>query len=575
MILLLNSGWCILKILRLRFNISICVIIILTSLPFQSRASHPADSVVASIGNYNISINDFTNRYSDYLFASGTNDNLVVREAILNNMVNETLLHYFDSNEKIFSDTDYLNELDWSWKQTVLAYLKDQEVYAKIIVTDDELRETFIRVNEQIAVRHLYAVSLEEANELYELLQIGLDFSALAQRVFTDTTLKNNGGYLGYFTWGDMDPAFEEVAYSLNIGEISKPVKTSYGYSIIKLEDRNPHPILTEYEFQNKKSSLERTLRIRKKRPYEKEFLSRMFDREKVRFDEESLARIFGRMQINTNDEIKSNEKNVSESICLEYGGRQFDEKWIESKINHIPYYHKRKIDSVNKLKIVIEGLLIQEILYNLAAEKDYDKDPVVLETYKILKNNVFLKYKMNEIMNDAELSESKVLKYYTDNIKYFSTPDEINIQEIIVDNIELVDKLLVRIENGEDFGKVARENSIREWSAINDGEIGYSALSELGIMQEIFGEADVGDVLGPYRTGSNFGIFKILGRIESYPFDFALIKEDVIKAAKYEQKTQLVKNYIDELRNGVKIKINHQLLNTDQIVVLTLLPSI
>jgi len=567
MTFLLNSVWCIPGIFRLRFNISICVIIILTSLPFHSNAFQTADSIVASVGNYNISIDDFTKRYSDYLFASGINDNLVVREAILKNIINEVLLYYYDSNEKIFSNTDYLNELDWSWKQTVLAYLKDQEVYAKIIVTDDELRKTFIRVNEQIAARHLYAVSLEEANELYELLQIGLDFNTLAQKVFTDTTLKNNGGYLGYFTWGDMDPSFEEVAYSLKIGEISKPVKTSYGYSIIKLEDRNPHPILTEHEYQNKKSSLERTLRIRKKKPYEREYLTRFFDREKVIFNEESLARIFGRMQISANDEIESNESNISESICVEYNEQQFDEKWLESKLNHIPYYHRQKIDSIKKLKIVIEGLLIQDVLYNLAVEKEYDKEPLVLETYQILKNNVFLKYKMNQIMNDAEVSDSVLLKYYTDNIKYFSTPDEINIQEIIVDKLELVENLLNKIENGEDFGKIARQNSIREWSAAYDGEIGYSALSELGIMQEVFWEADVGDVLGPYRTDSNFGIFKILGKIESHPIDFYLLKEDITKAAKYEQKTQLVTKYINELRKNIEIKINHQLLNADRIV--------
>jgi hypothetical protein len=157
----------------MRFTIFISVIIILSSLPFPTRAFQPADSIVATVGNYNILIIDFTDRYSDYLFATGTDDNLVVREAILNNMINETLLYYYDSNEKIFSDTGYLNELDWSWKRTVLSYLKDREVYAKITVNEEEIREAFLRVNEEIAARHLFAKTEEEANNLYELVKLG------------------------------------------------------------------------------------------------------------------------------------------------------------------------------------------------------------------------------------------------------------------------------------------------------------------------------------------------------------------------------------------------------------------
>ena len=60
------------------------------------------------------------------------------------------------------------------------------------------------------SVRHLFASTEEEANNLYKLLQNESDFKILAKQVFTDTTLQNNG-YLWYFSWGDMDTAFEDV----------------------------------------------------------------------------------------------------------------------------------------------------------------------------------------------------------------------------------------------------------------------------------------------------------------------------------------------------------------------------
>ena len=203
--------------------------LILVNLTGQS-----SDNVsIVTVGQHKIYKDQFADRYIDYLLATGIKDNIVVREAILDNMINEILLYYYDDNEALFSDVEYKKELAWVEKQSVLAYLKDQEVYAKINVSEKEVRQAFARVNEKIAASHLYAPTLEEAENLYKLLEIGVDWDNIAAQVFTDSTLRNNGGYLGYFTWGDMDPAFEDAAYSLKIGEISKPIKTSNKGNII------------------------------------------------------------------------------------------------------------------------------------------------------------------------------------------------------------------------------------------------------------------------------------------------------------------------------------------------------
>ena len=223
------------------------ILSVLFLLSFSLNSQSSDNLVVASVGQYKIYKDQFVDRYTNYLLATSIKDNIAVREAILDNMINEILLYNYDNNENLVSNSEFQKELSWVEKQSVLAYLKDQEVYAKINVTEKEIREAFQRVNEKIAASHLYAPTLEEAENLSRLLEIGVDWDNLAAQVFTDTTLRNNGGYLGYFTWGDMDPAFEDAVYSLKIGEVSKPIKTSHGYSIIRLEDRLSHPLLTEY----------------------------------------------------------------------------------------------------------------------------------------------------------------------------------------------------------------------------------------------------------------------------------------------------------------------------------------
>jgi len=78
----------------------------------------------------------------------------------------------------------------------------------------------------------------ESALEIYVLAaEKGADFAQIAKEYSEDDFSSSNGGDLGYFSRGTMDPYFEEAVFSMKIGQISEPVKSSYGYHIIKLED--------------------------------------------------------------------------------------------------------------------------------------------------------------------------------------------------------------------------------------------------------------------------------------------------------------------------------------------------
>lgn len=75
-----------------------------------------------------------------------------------------------------------------------------------------------------------------QANAVIDRLNKGEDFATMAQQYSSDAGSREDGGDLGYFPRGRMVPAFEEAAFSLQPGEISAPVRTKFGYHIIKLE---------------------------------------------------------------------------------------------------------------------------------------------------------------------------------------------------------------------------------------------------------------------------------------------------------------------------------------------------
>ena len=121
-------------------------------------------------------------------------------------------------------------------------------------IQEGELRKAYSRMQEAIKASHILIqfppnaghedsiAVLRMAVNLKERAEGGEDFNQLALAHSDDPSVQNNQGDLGYFTALQMVYPFEDAAYSLQIGEISDPVVTNFGYHIIKLQDRRPNP---------------------------------------------------------------------------------------------------------------------------------------------------------------------------------------------------------------------------------------------------------------------------------------------------------------------------------------------
>ena len=84
-----------------------------------------------------------------------------------------------------------------------------------------------------INVAHILVETAEQATELIELINSGHDFHNLASR-FSKCTSGQAGGYLGFFNKGKMVKEFEDAAFAAKVGELVGPVRTQFGFHIIK-----------------------------------------------------------------------------------------------------------------------------------------------------------------------------------------------------------------------------------------------------------------------------------------------------------------------------------------------------
>lgn len=208
------------------------------------------DAVLMTVGDSKVTVAEFENVYKknsgkesatekkslDNYIELFTNFKLKVKEA---------------EEMKLDTSAAFKNELSGYRKQLAQPYLTDKDVNEKL------LKEAYDRLQTEIRASHILIKCAENALPKDTLAAYSkilalhdqllgkkgaarADFGVLAKANSEDPSAKDNDGDLGYFTALQMVYPFENVAYSTKVGEISMPVRTKFGYHLIKVVDRRP-----------------------------------------------------------------------------------------------------------------------------------------------------------------------------------------------------------------------------------------------------------------------------------------------------------------------------------------------
>src|SRR5215469_6565389 len=122
----------------------------------------------------------------------------------------------------------------------------DKALANKVTVSPAQVKSYFDKNHaafdkpEQIKARHILVKDMATAQKVETALKSGQNFADVAKQYSIDPGSKDKGGELGFFRRGQMVPAFDQVAFSMKVGQISAPVKSPFGYHIIQVEAIQP-----------------------------------------------------------------------------------------------------------------------------------------------------------------------------------------------------------------------------------------------------------------------------------------------------------------------------------------------
>jgi parvulin-like peptidyl-prolyl isomerase len=518
----------------------------------KSAADHP--DTLAVVDKKIITTDFYKKLYQEKITRFGLQDNYDVRLQFLNNLLNDEILLREALNRNYDKTPGAINELNRIKIQKLLNRFVELEISPEINITEEYLKDLFIKLNTKILVRHIYAETKEKADKIYkQIISREKTFEEAARENFKDAELKNNGGLLGYIAIDETDPEFEKAAFSLKPGEVSQPVKTVYGYSIIRVDDIKRNPLITENEYLK---SLPRLKAFARKRIYEdslKQFVRRLGDKLKVEFNEEALDRLY--LLFNNSGRMEVKEKGNDDVVLISSIG-----KWkmneLLSELNSTPPRQLKWIKSKENLRDFLKGLVNRKYIIDYAKNKKYDQSDV----YKREVQYEFETYLISSITEDLKknivIPEDSLESYYNKNREYFKTKPRVRISVILVDNENSASKIKNELNAGTPFEELALKYSIQKATAVNGGDAGYFDIEDLDYLADTLWNLNSEQWLGPFRDDSKFLFVKITDKVEPKSIPFYELKED-IKNMLVEMKWLAEKNnIIDSLKRNINIHV-------------------
>ena len=210
-----------------------------------------SNSVVARIGSEDITeaeVLEFIQPFGQQaimLYGSEQGRKMIIDDVI------SMRLYALDAEASKLDQTPEFQAQLLSAKRAMLAQAAMRETIKNLTVTDEEAKKFYdenpamFKQPERIRARHILVSGDEELAKVQDELKAGKSFDVVAKEFSRDPGSAANGGDLGEFPRGMMVPEFEKAAFDLkNPGDVSAPVKTQFGWHIIKLEQRIPESVI-------------------------------------------------------------------------------------------------------------------------------------------------------------------------------------------------------------------------------------------------------------------------------------------------------------------------------------------
>ena len=411
-------------------------------------------------------------------------------QGYLQDIIDKELLIREARQRRLHEDKALRQKLAREKREHMLNIYLKREVYDKVAITDEELKDHQLATERDraVKVRRVVVASQSEAEEIIQALRAGADFDDFAGHTLLESTLLEGGKYL--IKDNMYPPVLKDQVFPLAVGEVSEPVEFNEQYGVYQVVDASPVGL------ESVRDLLTAELLKEKIPPMLEALVNRLRAEMDFSVNDDAIERLVERLE---------GGKTLTEAERQDVLYQQRDGHFTAGEF--VDYAEEIKVDlgvdTAKRVSWFANKVIVPRVLLLWGVNAtDIENEAMIVSRSRRQEEAQLLVAMHREAVADILVDESEAHQFYNQYPRFFRPLEAMTVQEILLRSQEEAVALLERIALGEDLADLAEEHTLRRQGKGQKGIFHIHTFDKRhAALLEAAQAGQVGDLIGPVEV--------------------------------------------------------------------------
>lgn len=254
---------------------------------------------------------------------------------------------------------------------------------------------------------------------------------------------------------------------------------------------------------------------------------------------------------------------SIGQNVVAIVGSEEITKDDFEKYVNTLPQGQKEWANSPQGKKYIIDTLINARLIEQEFTKRGLDKNPEYINRIENYRKQLMTEFLQKDLIKEEiKVTDEEAEKYYKEHEREFNVPEQVKILDMVLAREEEAKDVIARLKKGEDFGTLASNLSIDQFTKSRSGDLPpFTRDARPDIAQAAFSAKKPNEIIGPVKTSQGYHVIKFIQKIPPQSRSFEEVKESLKARIATIKRNEIYQNFLKNLKESGNVKINEEFI--------------